>query len=287
MRFSAITALCVAPMALAGMLQAQVLPRGGLAKRGSHPVQVVKEVKAAETHGTATTIVIIWVNQGANAPTSTVNPTGVAPAATHTVIVGGAGGLVYTPEQIKAAVGDMVVFTFMNANHTVTQSPFDTPCKKLEGGLDSGFMANPNNTIVPAPQMAMQVTTDKPLWFYCRQKAHCGKGMVFSINPTAAKTQANFKELAIAQNGTGILPPILGGSAAPAPPAASTVAPAAPASTVAPAPGGMATGVGQIENGQCTCSCLCGVASFPNPALQGRGAYGGFAGAMPMAALEK
>ena len=72
----------------------------------------------------------------------------------------------YTPDQIKAAVGDMVIFTFMNANHTVTQSPFDTPCKKLEGGLDSGFMANPNNTIVPAPQMAMQVTTDKPLCMF-------------------------------------------------------------------------------------------------------------------------
>ena len=104
--------------------------------------------------------------------------------------------------------------------------------------------------------------------------------MVFSINPTAAKTQANFKELAVAQNGTGILPPILGGSAAPAPPAApaaTSVAPAAPASTVAPA-NGMASGVGQLENGQCACSCLCGVASFPNPAIQGRGAYGGYAG---------
>lgn len=46
-------------------------------------MQVVKEVKVAE--GSVTTIVIIWVNQGANAPTSTINPTGVAPAATHTV----------------------------------------------------------------------------------------------------------------------------------------------------------------------------------------------------------
>lgn len=102
--------------------------------------------------------------------------------------------------------------------------------------------------------------------------------MVFSINPTAAKTQANFKELAIAQNGTGIIPPIAGGSPAPAPPAASTVVAPPPASTGAPAQGGMATGVGQLENGQCSCSCLCGVASFPNPAIQGRGAYGGFAG---------
>jgi hypothetical protein len=79
------------------------------------------------------------------------------------VTVGGPGGLVYSPEQLAPAVGDLVVFEFWAANHTVTQSPFDTPCKKLEGGLDSGFMANPNNTVVPPPQMAMQVTTDKPL----------------------------------------------------------------------------------------------------------------------------
>ena len=103
--------------------------------------------------------------------------------------------------------------------------------------------------------------------------------MVFSINPTAAKTQANFKELAIAQNGTGVIPPIAGGPPIAEPPAApsSVVAPP-PAGTQAPAQGGMATGVGQIENGQCSCSCLCGVDSFPNPALQGRGAYGGMTG---------
>jgi hypothetical protein len=100
--------------------------------------------------------------------------------------------------------------------------------------------------------------------------------MVFSINPTAEKTQAKFKELAIAQNGTGALPPIVGGPPASSAPAPSPTAGQPPAQT---APGnGMATGIGQVQDGQCTCSCLCGVASFPNPGLQGRGAYGGFAG---------
>lgn len=88
MRFSAIATLCAAPLALAGMLEAQLVSRGGLAKRGSHhvvqepghPVQVVKEIKA-----TATTIVIIWINQGAGAPTETIHPTEIAPQATHTV----------------------------------------------------------------------------------------------------------------------------------------------------------------------------------------------------------
>lgn len=57
----------------------------------------------------------------------------------------------------------MVVFTFESQNHTVTQSAFTTPCEKLTGGMDSGFMANINNTVSPSPQMAMQVTVATPI----------------------------------------------------------------------------------------------------------------------------
>lgn len=35
-----------------------------------------------------------------------------------------------------------------------------------------------------------------PLWFYCKQGAHCQKGMVFSVNPTSDKTHALFKTAA-------------------------------------------------------------------------------------------
>jgi len=103
MRFSAIAALCASPLALASVLEAEVLPRGGLSRRTSHevnsghpvevvkevapghPVEVVKQVQGGSVHVSATTIVIIWVNQGAGAPTETLNPTQAAPAATHTV----------------------------------------------------------------------------------------------------------------------------------------------------------------------------------------------------------
>lgn len=61
----------------------------------------------------------------------------------------------------------MVIFEFMSANHTVTQSAFAEPCKALAGGMDSGFMSNPNNSVVPAPQMAMQVTVATPI---CKSK---------------------------------------------------------------------------------------------------------------------
>lgn len=112
---------------------------------------------------------------------------------------------------------------------------------------------------------------------------HCGKGMTFSINPTAAKTQAMFQQMAIAQNGTGSASPITGSTAsAAAAPAASTAAAPPPSDTsaasAAPASSGIATGSGSVSNGSCECSCLCGQAAFPNAAVQGIGAYGGMSG---------
>jgi plastocyanin len=37
---------------------------------------------------------------------------GLAAAASHTVVVGGAAGLVFTPSNISAAIGDTVTFVF-------------------------------------------------------------------------------------------------------------------------------------------------------------------------------
>jgi len=116
--------------------------------------------------------------------------------------------------------------------------------------------------------------------------------MVFSINPTANKTQAMFKQQAIALNGTGTPSVITGGSATvAAAPAGTTVATAAPAPPPSAATGtsgatGLTSGTGSLNSGgECECSCLCGVAAFPNPAVQGIGAIGGMSGAMPMASL--
>jgi plastocyanin len=67
----------------------------------------------------------------------------------------------YNPESIKAAVGDMVVFEFMQKNHTATQSTFAEPCKKMEGGMDSGFMPNPEGK--PGVTWNMTVETTEAL----------------------------------------------------------------------------------------------------------------------------
>ncbi|CZS90573.1 uncharacterized protein RAG0_01606 [Rhynchosporium agropyri] len=311
MRFSAITALCATPLALAGSLHADLVPRravdSDLSVRTNHgeaqaapakveaPKQIVHEGGSAGGKAQVTEVIIIWINAGNNAQTQTVTSTmALAPpaaVATHTVVVGGAGGLVYTPDQVVAAIGDMVIFEFHSQNHTATQSAFTTPCDPLAGGMDTGFMANANNTISPAPQVAMQVTVSTPLWFYCRQGNHCGKGMTFSINPTANKTQAMFQQMAVAQKGAGATAVIVGGQPVATTPAAPPAPPAAAPPSPPPAPvanknsPSMVSGTGQMNNGACACSCLCGVAAFPN-AAQGVGAFGGMAGAMPMSALE-
>jgi len=54
-----------------------------------------------------------------------------APAITYLVEVGQGGQLNYDPESLFASVLDDIVFHFNPKNHTVTQSSFLDPCKKL------------------------------------------------------------------------------------------------------------------------------------------------------------
>jgi plastocyanin len=87
------------------------------------------------------------------------------------VVVGGmkpvetgmAPALSYFPEAITAAQGDIVKFVFMQKNHTVTQSTFEDPCKKMEGGMDSGFKPNPEGKTGPEFEWEMTVPTTEPL----------------------------------------------------------------------------------------------------------------------------
>ncbi|CAI4217286.1 unnamed protein product [Parascedosporium putredinis] len=235
-----------------------------------------------------------------------------------TTIQPGASGSLFLPQEVAANVGDMIIFTFYGQNHTVTQSGFETPCDPLAGGMDSGYMPNPDNTIVPPPQVAMQVMTTDPLWMFCAQGNHCGRGMALSINPTAEKTHAQFQANAIAQRGGDLPGTAITGGTGPAP-AAPAAAPAAPqpvdpaqsaaASAAAPGPinpasgtngvvsptapvavgnsatvgGGIVMGQGTIAaDGSCQCAVQCAGGAFPDPATQGLNAFGGIAGTIDM-----
>jgi hypothetical protein len=107
--------------------------------------------------------------------------------------------------------------------------------------------------------------------------------MTFSINPTANKTQAMFQQMAIAQNGTGATAVIAGGTASTTLATTATTLAAAATTAASVNSGTMVSGTGTINTGgACECSCLCGVAAFPNAAVQGIGAFGGLSGKIPL-----
>ncbi|GAA5919802.1 hypothetical protein JCM1841_005872 [Sporobolomyces salmonicolor] len=128
----------------------------------------------------------------------------------HQIIVGGLPGLVYTPSNISAAMGDTVTFVFQTRNHTVTQSSFAAPCQPLVNastgarGFDSGYVPVASD-MLQAPAWTIQILTNGPIWFHCSQIGHCGQGMVGSINAPASgnKTFADFKALAMGKTSTG------------------------------------------------------------------------------------
>lgn len=101
------------------------------------------------------------------------------------------GDLVYNPPYINASVGDTVRYNFFGGgNHTVTQSTLATPCDPLSGGFDSGFIISEpgSGAKSPVPNFNVTVTSEEPIYVYCRQGAHtpashCIQGMVMAVNP--------------------------------------------------------------------------------------------------------
>ncbi|KAF7348356.1 Kinase-like protein [Mycena sanguinolenta] len=128
------------------------------------------------------------------------------------VTVGGNGTTTYSPSNITAAVGDTIIFTFVAGNHTATQSTFPAPCTAKSGGMDSSFQFIASGA-QPLEWNFTVNDTSAPLWFYCRQTGHCGKGMVFSVNApssgntfdafqTAAKQTANTTSTSTSSTGS-------------------------------------------------------------------------------------
>lgn len=125
------------------------------------------------------------------------HPAGWAPSAVATVTVGLDQGktLKFEPPYLtNVRKGDTIRFDFRAVNHTLTESSFEEPCNKLANdAVDTNFKnANADDTpnLVPF-DLTLDTDADKPRWFYCKQakatpNSHCGKGMVFAINPKSA-----------------------------------------------------------------------------------------------------
>ncbi|KAH8107219.1 Cupredoxin [Cristinia sonorae] len=136
-------------------------------------------------------------------PTSGGSSSSAAPAAAPSappssstqinVDVGAGGNFVFNPANITAAAGTLVTFFFPDGSvpHSVTQSSFANPCTPLASGFDSGLQNS--------KQFTINVTdASTPIWFFCKAPAHCGSGMVGSINaPAAGNTFDNFQAAAI------------------------------------------------------------------------------------------
>lgn len=71
----------------------------------------------------------------------------VCPPTVHDVQVGPGGKLVYVPNLVTAAVGDVVNFHYNPKNHSVISSAFATPCK-ADNSIFSGFLPTANGTNV-------------------------------------------------------------------------------------------------------------------------------------------
>jgi plastocyanin len=153
----------------------------------------------------------VWSTAYESYPNSPA-PTPVSPQGTeHRVKVGNNGTLTFDPPSIAAAPRDTVVFEFLSKNHTVTQSSFGNPCRKLEftsttgqQGFDSGFVPADASLTSNFPSYTVTVNDTAPIWVYCRQQGHCGQGMVFSINAdeSSDRNYAAFVALAKTINGT-------------------------------------------------------------------------------------
>jgi len=148
---------------------------------------------------------------------------GLVSAEEHFVDVGGPGKLLYNPEAIFAAPGDVVHFKFLQKNHTATQSSFAAPCSALMENnapvYDSGFHFVADTQTDGFTVVDYVVKDTKPVWMFCAQAGHCGKGMVFAINcgaDGAPNSFTNFKNSALAIGAAASAP-------APAAPAYTTV----------------------------------------------------------------
>ncbi|RFU34272.1 hypothetical protein B7463_g2051, partial [Scytalidium lignicola] len=141
----------------------------------------------------------------------------VSAQTTHRVDVGPNGQLVFSPDSIVAAVGDIVEYHFNPKNHSVVQGAFNTPCQtgSVTDGFFSGFMPTPSGENSQVFQITVKDT--KPIWVYCSQTAplaHCPRGMVSAINaPATGNTLAAYAAGAAKFNGTVTFPAqVQGGS---------------------------------------------------------------------------
>lgn len=99
-----------------------------------------------------------------------------------TTIAVGKGGLIFDPNTVTAAKGDVLEFHFYPQDHNVAQSSFDKPCIADAAGIWSGFMPVTAEQGVGNETFSVTINGTDPLWLYCSQGQHCNAGMAMVVN---------------------------------------------------------------------------------------------------------
>ncbi|KAF7344960.1 hypothetical protein MVEN_01658700 [Mycena venus] len=114
---------------------------------------------------------------------------------THVVNVGVEGSF-YSPPTVSAGLNDTVMFVFGGDAHTVTQSSFESPCVRLDGGFDSGFNGRGPDFSQPPSVWTLRITNvSETIWYFCEASiptSHCESGMVGAINPPSIPVYQQF-----------------------------------------------------------------------------------------------
>ncbi|MCJ1249099.1 hypothetical protein MMC30_006322 [Trapelia coarctata] len=166
------------------------------------PITITEAAKIVSTSRSSTS------SKHISFSTATTTTTAALAKKTIDVLVGafaqgnGTNEFLFKPNNVTANIGDIVRFNMLGKAHSVTQSQFAKPCVH-NGTFDTELQDNPmNKTGAIFEYFTVNVST--PLWFYCKQTVgtHCGRGMVFGINPKSQVQMQEFINLAVAQNGT-------------------------------------------------------------------------------------
>ncbi|KAH7153789.1 hypothetical protein DER46DRAFT_663480 [Fusarium sp. MPI-SDFR-AT-0072] len=127
------------------------------------------------------------------APSSTTNTATTTAITTHTINVGAAGHK-FTPNDIKADVGDILEYRFYPDAHWVIRGDFGYPCIPYEyvdvdrTGFSSGLQ--PVKAITnDAPRFRVRVNNTEPIFYYCGAPGSCVRyHMMGVVNPLKNET---------------------------------------------------------------------------------------------------
>ncbi|KAH6679223.1 Cupredoxin [Halenospora varia] len=115
-------------------------------------------------------------------------------AAAISIAVGN-GGLTFSPNDVKAAVGDTLQFHFYSGaqSHNVVSGTFESPCTPAAAPFFSGTQAGDSKGDTT---FLVNVTSTDPIYFYCAVAKHCINGMVGVVNGPAGKSATEYKAAA-------------------------------------------------------------------------------------------